>query len=95
MQHASNPNVSNMLRKILTIERDEKEKQTFKELRERLLKHLLDLYLLRDATYKENVVATLVELTTRRLLIADGSELFQLVLSSPQLYLDPTCIEVC
>jgi len=95
VQHASNPNVSNMLRKILTIERDEKEKQTFKELRERLLKHLLDLYLLRDATYKENVVATLVELTTRRLLIADGSELFQLVLSSPQLYLDPTCIEVC
>lgn len=84
-----------MLRKILTIERDEKEKQTFKELRERLLKHLLDLYLLRDAAYKENVVATLVELTTRRLLIADGSELFQLVLSSPQLYLDPTCIEVC
>lgn len=41
-----------MLRKILTIERDEKDKQTFRELRERLLQHLLDLYHLRDTAYK-------------------------------------------
>jgi len=60
VQHSSNPNVANMLRRILTIEREEKEKHTFRELRQRLLQHLLDLYLLRDAAYKENVVTTLV-----------------------------------
>jgi hypothetical protein len=67
-----NPNVSNMVRQILTIEKDNKEKETFKELRLDLLQHLLSVFRLRDNSFKENLITILIELTTRRLLIADG-----------------------
>jgi hypothetical protein len=67
-----NPNVSNMVRQILTIEIDNKEKETFKELRLDLLQHLLSVFRLRDNSFKENLITILIELTTRRLLIADG-----------------------
>lgn len=90
----NNMNVANMMKKMIALEPDKRQPETFLSLRRVMLSCLLNMFRIRDQEFKANLVAILIELTNRRLLLCDGEELFREVLESPTLLLDEVAKEI-